>query len=91
MMWFGIKLCVCVCVCLCVCVCAGKEANPEERHAVLQSSEQFIIQMNYPTHTQVNSWSSPVPPGEHMASAQTDLPVLPVLTCVRSPSGPGPS
>uniref|UniRef100_A0A671U234 Gelsolin n=1 Tax=Sparus aurata TaxID=8175 RepID=A0A671U234_SPAAU len=31
----------------------GKEANPEERHAVLQSSEQFIIQMNYPTHTQV--------------------------------------
>ncbi|XP_073322737.1 gelsolin-like [Pagrus major] len=31
----------------------GKEANPEERHAVLKSSEQFIVKMNYPTHTQV--------------------------------------
>ncbi|XP_044191304.1 gelsolin-like [Thunnus albacares] len=31
----------------------GKEANTEERHAVLKNSEQFIHKMNYPTHTQV--------------------------------------
>ncbi|XP_035514264.1 gelsolin b [Morone saxatilis] len=31
----------------------GKDANPEERHAVLKTSEQFIHKMNYPTHTQV--------------------------------------
>uniref|UniRef100_UPI0037E77E08 gelsolin-like n=1 Tax=Semicossyphus pulcher TaxID=241346 RepID=UPI0037E77E08 len=31
----------------------GKDANNEERHAVLKSSEQFIQKMNYPTYTQV--------------------------------------
>uniref|UniRef100_A0A8C4HEB7 Gelsolin n=1 Tax=Dicentrarchus labrax TaxID=13489 RepID=A0A8C4HEB7_DICLA len=31
----------------------GKDANPEERHAVLKTSEQFIHKMNYPTYTQV--------------------------------------
>ncbi|XP_070820100.1 gelsolin-like [Chaetodon trifascialis] len=31
----------------------GKEANAEERHAVLKSSEKFIHKMNYPAHTQV--------------------------------------
>ncbi|XP_077377241.1 gelsolin-like isoform X2 [Festucalex cinctus] len=31
----------------------GKAANAEERLAVLKLSEQFIHQMNYPTHTQV--------------------------------------
>ncbi|XP_065822592.1 gelsolin-like [Labrus bergylta] len=31
----------------------GKDANNEERHAVLKSSEQFIHKMNYPAHTQV--------------------------------------
>ncbi|XP_050925438.1 gelsolin [Lates calcarifer] len=31
----------------------GKDANSEERHAVLKSAEQFIHKMNYPTHTQV--------------------------------------
>ncbi|XP_072243198.1 gelsolin-like isoform X2 [Leuresthes tenuis] len=31
----------------------GKEANSEERHAVLSSAEKFIQQMNYPPHTQV--------------------------------------
>lgn len=31
----------------------GKDANTEERHAVLKTSEQFIHKMNYPSHTQV--------------------------------------
>ncbi|XP_051923855.1 gelsolin-like isoform X2 [Hippocampus zosterae] len=31
----------------------GKDANAEERRAVLKLSEQFIHKMNYPTHTQV--------------------------------------
>nr|XP_046242372.1 gelsolin-like [Scatophagus argus] len=31
----------------------GKDANTEERRAVLKSSEQFIHKMNYPAHTQV--------------------------------------
>ncbi|XP_024866437.1 gelsolin-like isoform X2 [Kryptolebias marmoratus] len=31
----------------------GKDANNDERQAVLQSSEKFIQQMNYPPHTQV--------------------------------------
>ncbi|XP_070759730.1 gelsolin-like [Enoplosus armatus] len=31
----------------------GKDANTEERHAVLKSSEQFIHKMKYPTYTQV--------------------------------------
>ena len=39
---------------MCVCVHAGKDANTEERHAVLKTSEQFIQKMNYPTYTQVN-------------------------------------
>lgn len=36
---------------------SGKDANSTERQAVLQSSEKFIQQMNYPTHTQVNRWT----------------------------------
>ncbi|KAM4745002.1 gelsolin-like isoform 2-T2 [Anableps anableps] len=31
----------------------GKDANSDERHAVLQSSEKFIQQMHYPPYTQV--------------------------------------
>ncbi|MEQ2202998.1 hypothetical protein XENOCAPTIV_022316 [Xenoophorus captivus] len=31
----------------------GKDANSDERHAVLQSSEKFLQQMNYPPYTQV--------------------------------------
>ncbi|XP_070689510.1 gelsolin-like [Pempheris klunzingeri] len=31
----------------------GKDANIEERHAVLKSAEQFIQKMNYPKQTQV--------------------------------------
>ncbi|XP_061585598.1 gelsolin-like [Cololabis saira] len=31
----------------------GKGSNDEERHAVLQTAEKFIKQMNYPTYTQV--------------------------------------
>ncbi|KAM7018461.1 gelsolin-like [Tautogolabrus adspersus] len=31
----------------------GKDANNEERHAVLKSSELFIHKMNYPAYTQV--------------------------------------
>ncbi|XP_038135921.1 gelsolin-like [Cyprinodon tularosa] len=31
----------------------GRDANSDERHAVLQSSEKFIQQMNYPPYTQV--------------------------------------
>ncbi|KAL7391201.1 hypothetical protein ABVT39_005954 [Epinephelus coioides] len=31
----------------------GKDANTEERHAVLKSAEQFICKMNYPKYTQV--------------------------------------
>ncbi|KAM7390940.1 hypothetical protein PAMP_021668 [Pampus punctatissimus] len=31
----------------------GKEANTEERHAVLKNAEKFILKMNYPPHTQV--------------------------------------
>ncbi|XP_074495806.1 gelsolin-like isoform X1 [Sebastes fasciatus] len=31
----------------------GKDANTDERHAVLKSAEQFINKMNYPTYTQI--------------------------------------
>lgn len=31
----------------------GRDANSDERHAVLQSAEKFIQQMDYPTYTQV--------------------------------------
>ncbi|XP_054467256.1 gelsolin-like [Anoplopoma fimbria] len=31
----------------------GKDANTEERRAVLKSAEKFISKMNYPTHTQI--------------------------------------
>lgn len=31
----------------------GKDANTEERNAVLQNAEKFICQMNYPPYTQV--------------------------------------
>uniref|UniRef100_A0A7N6FE36 Gelsolin n=1 Tax=Anabas testudineus TaxID=64144 RepID=A0A7N6FE36_ANATE len=31
----------------------GKDANAEERCAVLKSAEQFIQKMNYPSHTQI--------------------------------------
>ncbi|XP_034548396.1 gelsolin-like isoform X2 [Notolabrus celidotus] len=31
----------------------GKDANNEERHAVLQSADQFIKKMNYPAYTRV--------------------------------------
>lgn len=40
---------------LTACVYAGKDANSEERHAVLNTAESFISKMNYPSFTRVET------------------------------------
>ncbi len=56
---------------MCVCACIGKDANNEERHAVLKSAELFIHKMKYPTHTQVDTHTH----------TQVDLEECPQLIC----------
>ncbi|MEQ2182619.1 hypothetical protein GOODEAATRI_024241, partial [Goodea atripinnis] len=63
----------------------GKDANSDERHAVLQSSEKFLQQMNYPPYTQVNTINLEKELGEshwdfasHLCTSPTNLLLVPL-------------